>query len=335
MPLLRAHAGLDSTDLFAKSILMPPPVPSALPSDVIAAIKNAASVPVYDISGEHHFAGTLLKCDTLRIAAGARLVFDRADAPFVALAVRRVEFSASPAAPCHIGFPAGLAARNGPAGGSPWPAPDTRTEGALGAMGSPGGTGSPGQTVNLPAVYFIAGEIIESSETPSASLPLSFDFSGLPGGPGGAGGSGGSGGTGGPGKAGKEDRIVFGITACVVPATSGGPGGPGGSGGAGGPGGRGGGGADLFIAAPSATLARLRTAQIHQAGGVGGPGGSPGAGGRGGGGGPGGAGNGTCSPGPHGPPGSTGPHGTPGAFGQPGASGRLSIEELPSLAALF
>lgn len=297
-------------------------LPPEVPKEVAAAIKAAANIKnVIPVTKTESFGQQIIKADEIVFDANSRLVFTNMQAPWVAIAAKKIRFR-DPGSYSFIErdmeVVSGAAGNVGVVGAKG--ADDYGETGRRGNDGHPGGSGGPGgkgQTLQVPDLYVIAEVLIDekNQEIPAGLLNLALLVRGIDGGIGGVGGRGGNGGNAGNGKEGATSVID-----CKEGPGPGGDGGAAGKGGMGGPGGNGGNGGNVIFVSLQRGADTFTYSRVNNQGGLAGLGGrggapgSPGAGGKG-------AGrNGWC--GPSGP-GSPGPYPTPSNLGdgKPGADG--------------
>lgn len=222
---------------------------------------------------------SVAKFDTLSMDDGAVLVLDKIDAPFIAIAVKRLVLDIkNPQYRATISRPVGSAADaivQKLAGAPGSPGASGAHGGVRDRIGQPGGPGTPGTdglpaaTRQLPPIFFYIQEMVfGTGATPSKQF-LMLNFAGFQGGRGGTGGTGGDGGNGGNGEAGASGPF-----GCNEGGGFGGNGGAAGPGGHGGDGGAAGNGATVYMFAPDTNLLDFSTTNIEA--GMPGPGGQGG-----------------------------------------------------------
>ena len=304
----------------------------SVPADVIAAVKAAKNLAIFNVSQNETFAENVLKCDELVFSPRGQLTLTNwgsSKAPFLAIVAKRWKFSA-PQERALIQRPPGLLAAKGGNGGPGPRGQDGPADDMAGSPGGQGGTGAIGETVHLPPLYLFGERTVDQPGNPIPWMNLVIVANGILGGDGGRGGVGGNGGNGASGHPGSDSLVD-----CKRGPGDGGAGGPGGSGGVGGQAGIGGDGATVYYVGSQNFIDIITFANLIN---VGGPAGLPGGGGRGGNGGNGGP-RGTntfyCKGGSPGPDGRDGPQGASGPTSPDGKKGSADISVRASLADLY
>lgn len=252
----------------------------AVPPDVLEAIEKASVVTtVFPVNPGEKFAGQVLKADELVFAPNATLTLTNVNAPFIVIAAKRWKF-ADALRTTRIELDRTVKARDGgtgaPGDNGPKGEGEVNRRGNDGVAGDPGKPGGDGETMSIPNIYLIAGELTSPQGEPLPGyLRLTLNAIGFDGGNGGTGGRGGNGGRGAQGK--------IGATSGFDCKEGPGPGGTGGAAGRGGQGGRGGDGtdgADITVVGTSSVNELFSYVRILNDGGFGGRAGRPGAPGR-------------------------------------------------------
>jgi hypothetical protein len=307
---------------------------AVIPPEVIAAVRSAPSLGIFNVQPVEHFTGQILKCEEIVFASESFLWLDamgKAGVPWVAICARRWKFrnplDVNVIRRPDINLRAGSVGRGGSLG---------RDGIKDGDPGGPGGnargSGGNGPTFPLPILYLFGEKVDVQAGDPLKKFKLTVEMEGVAGG---AGGPGGRGGAGGKGHNGNDAEDNDGLD-CKRGAGNGGNGGRGGAGGNGGPGGAGSNGAEVVYAGPPAFTEKLLFTDLRNTGGLGGQGGAPGRGGQGGKAGHKGNGSPKCHhDGQSGRPGAEGKRGKPGAPGSTGQKGLAALSPMANLDGLY
>lgn len=312
------------------------PIGNNLPPEIAAAIKSAPlTQSLIPISGTEKFSQQIIKADEISFAEGSRLVLTNLNAPWVVVAARRIKFAKPESYSTLLRDPSIQSAAAGAVGttgarGADHPG-ETGRRGNDGYPGGPGGPGGNGQTMKLPIVYLVVGDIRDpKGSVPPGLLSLVVNLRGVDGGDGGIGGAGGGGGNAGNGKEGAAGPFD-----CREGGGPGGTGGAAGPGGSGGNAGAGGNGADLVLVVTQKAYDVLSYARINNVGGAAGQPGRAGNPGKPGNGGAGAGSNGFCKATSPGASGGYPPASNSGAPAADGNKGSVTAAILPSVDPLF